>query len=573
MFLPRRRPVPRIEDWHTLVLWSEVFPHARVTKDDLVEQVRRVGKYRGLRILTAIDTIALREGAAVAATQVALVNEFARNLPLLHRPVVAEAQKGRIVFAPEPLAILASYITQHGAEVEPDEARVMDGFMNAILMVNELFGAEQIDIQRSAATARPGIDPLESFLPMELRAAALDDEPFDHLVARIHAFVKWARQQPIDKNPHFDIDAAFIAIFGYAYEDLTAAGLIVRHYFRSIDSVPQLHNLDPILDVEFLVAPLQVQGPVRDFVQTHSLPIGELAPILAERDRMTAAALLPLQKRPLIGLGNGRFACPNLTFLSASLGIGLFHRLAEYHGAQGHRLKFYHFFARFLQDHTESTIRLAVVKRNALVLPEFKYKVGKKQKDSSDVILVEGRRAIFFDVCIKRLNTEKSLNAAELESMERDIDDMILAQAKQLDGRIADFRAGAYTINGLGPSDIDEIIPVAVTHQSIHGWAATRRYIDRRLREQGHLQNGPRLEIISLAELETLVQAFDGDLSFAALLTERRTHPQEISRGRSLKNFLLLDAGWDGKDKSKNFGFGDWFDSVAVAKLTEWGFA
>jgi hypothetical protein len=467
---------------------------------------------------------------------------------------------------------LAGYIIQHGAENEAEPELVMNGFLNAVLMVNELYGSEQMEIQRSAAAASPDVDVLESFLPVELRAAAIDDEPMDHLIARIHDFVQWARKQSPAAKPYCDIDAAFMGIFGYTYEDVTAAGLLVRHYFRSIDSVAQLRTLNPIVDVEFLVGPLKVQAPVRDFAQLYSVPIAQLAAELAARDRMSAAALLPLQKRPLVALRNGLYACPSLTFLSAALGIGLFHRLAEFYGAQGHRQRFYAFFARFLQAHTASTIARAVGKRLVVVVPEFDYRIGKKRIDTSDAILIEGRRAIFFDVCNKRLNTELSLNAADLESLRRDIDGMILDQAKQLDGRIADFRAGAYTINGVGTADIDEIIPVAITHQSIHGWAATRRYVDRRLRESDYLQTGPRLEIIALSELETLVQAFDGDLSFADLLTARANHPNEVARGRSLKNYLLLDGDWDGQDRSENVGFRDWFDTVAKAKLMEWGF-
>lgn len=572
MFAPRPRPVPRVSDWHTLVTWDEIYPRAAVTKADLIAQVHRIGVNRGLRLITAIDNIALRDGASRPDTQLALATEFTKTSPLVRPGLLGEVRKGRIAFAPESLVILAGYIVQHGLEEEPDESLVMTAFMNALLMINQLYGEEQLAIRAAAQAARPNGDPLESFLPMELRNAALDDEPFDHLVARLHAFVTWARQQPKGKRPYVDIDAAFLEMYGRTYEDVAAAGLIVRHYFRMIDSIPQLKNLDPILNIEFLVAPLLDKQPLRDFVAARATSIAELRPILAARDRMTAAALLPLQKRPFVDLGNGNYALPNMLFLSASIGIGLFHSLAEYFGAKGKRERFNHFFAQFLQQHTEETIRRAVAKRGAPVYPEFRYPNTKPRIDSSDVFLIEGRRAIFFDVCTKRLNTENSLNAADLESMERDIDGMILSQAKQLDGRIADFRAGLYDIEGLTIADIDEIIPVAVTHQSIHGWAATRRYVDRRLREEKLLQIGPRLEIVSVAELETLVQALNGDLSFADLFERRRNHAEEIARGRSLKNFLLLNDGWDGKDRSENAGFRKWFDTVGAAKLAEWGF-
>ena len=280
---------------------------------------------------------------------------------------------------------------------------------------------------------------VSSLLPIELRASALEDEPFDNLVGRLYAFIKWARKQDPTIVANLDIDAAFMAIFGYSFEDLTAAGLITRHYFRSISSVPQLKLLNPIVDVEFLVAPLTVQAPIRDFLISYSTPIADLAKLLQPRDRMSAAALLPLQERPFVALGNGLYACPSLTFLSASLGIGLFHRLSRYYASKNRRHTFYHFFGRFLQDYLHHTVSISVDKRSAQAVPEFKYRVGKQQKDSSDLILIDGRTAVFFDVCNKRLNTELSLNVADLKTMQDDIDAMILSQAKQLNGRVNDF--------------------------------------------------------------------------------------------------------------------------------------
>jgi hypothetical protein len=567
LFAPGQRPAPQLGDWKTLILWSEVFPNAQITKADLIRQVERVGRYRGLRLIGAINSIVRSRGVLSLEVQLPLANEFTKNLPLVRKSILVEVLKGRVLLTEEPLAILAGYIIQHGVEYEPEPDLTMNGFTNALLMVNELYGIEQIEIQRAAEELSPDTDRLESFLPMELRAAAIDNEPIENLIARIHAFVKWAREQSPSIKPHFDIDAAFIAIFGYSYEDITTAGLIVRHYFCTISSIPQ-QTLDPITDIEFLVASLTVQEPVRSFAQLHSLPIAQLAKELSTRDRMTAAALLPLQKHPLVDLGHGRYACPSLTFLSSALGIGIFHRLAEYY--REHRISFYGFFARFLEEYTARTVERAVAKRHVAVVREFRYGGKKQRKNSSDVILIEGRYAIFFDVCNKRLKAELSLNDADLQSMHSDIDAIILDQAKQLNGRIADFRAGNYTINGISAADIDDIIPVAITHQSIHGWAATRRYIDRRLREQGLLQIGPRLEFISLADLETLVQIFDGDMSFADLLTARAQHPSEVVRARSLKNYLMLNAGWNGKGDLDNVFFEDWFRTITV-KLEEWG--
>lgn len=68
------------------------------------------------------------------------------------------------------------------------------------------------------------------------------------------------------------------------------------------------------------------------------------------------------------------------------------------------------------------------------------------------------------------------------------------------------------------------------------------------------------------------MQAFDGDLSYSEVLSTRASHPEEIARGRSLKNYLLLNAGWNGKDRRTMPGYDEWFAGVAEVKLEAWGF-
>lgn len=151
MFLPSRPQAQRrIADWQELIMWSEIFRGTTVTRADLVDQVKRVGVNRGLRLVTAINTIALRHGETSAGVQAALAADLTKGLPLVRQPISDEIRRGRVLFSSEQITILAGYIIQYGASNEPDPDHVMDAFINAVLMVNELFGEEQLQVREAA---------------------------------------------------------------------------------------------------------------------------------------------------------------------------------------------------------------------------------------------------------------------------------------------------------------------------------------------------------------------------------------------------------------------------------------
>jgi len=577
------RPPQRVAaDWHVLLLWSEVNPGFTPNRDTLLaallNRLSLLGRFRGLRLITAINCLALTHGQERADVQIGLARDFGKALPIkLHDTVIRMVSEGRILFGAEQLAILASFVVQHGVTDEPRPDDATSAFVEACLIVNELFGVEQIALKDAAySELEPKLAPdrraamLEAFLPMEIRSAALDTEPTDGLLWRMTSFVEWARaKNPTDRD-YCDINGALRDIFGLDYEELISAGLLVQAYFNSLKTVQDVLERNPIMSSDLLISPLSDNRAQR-YLDAVSMPLDDLIRELAGRDGMSAAALVPVQRRPLIEVAPHQYACPIPAFLGCGLGIGLYHRLAEYFGAKGRRSRFHHFFAAFLQKYAENTTRTALDKTGAPVVGEFKYYKGKQHFDSSDYFVIEGRRIIFFDVCNKRLNTETSLNEARLDSMHSDIDDMIIEQAKQLHGRIQDFKDGKYTIAGLGADKFDDIVPVAVTHQALHGWAATRAYIDRRLRERGYLQQGPRLEVIALSEIETLVQAFDGELSLSELFERRRTHSDEVARGRSLNNYLLLHGEWDGRNRRRIPGLDEWLKETVEAQLIAWG--
>jgi hypothetical protein len=193
-----RQAAERLRDWRKLLSWSDLL-EGSPTRDDLIAQVSGIGRNRGLRILTAMQAITIRDGVTGLETQIALAREFVATASVLRTPVLDLVAKGRVLFAEEQIAILASYLIQHGAVIEPDETLVIDSLLKSILIVNELFGQEQINLHRSSKQQlelqRCGAHDLESFLPVELRAAAMDSEPLDQLIARLYTFVNWARAQ------------------------------------------------------------------------------------------------------------------------------------------------------------------------------------------------------------------------------------------------------------------------------------------------------------------------------------------------------------------------------------------
>ena len=238
------------------------------------------------------------------------------------------------------------------------------------------------------------------------------------------------RYQSVRGN--FDVDVAFQSIFGQSYEDVTAAGLVVWNYFRNINSSTALKDLDPILNVELIVAPLTEQEPVRQFIATESItaPL-ELIPLLAPRDRMSRRLVAAASEAAAHRFGQWPIRLSKLRHSSLRRsGLACFIDLPSSTENKAIASSSTPSSQSSCSRIRKGIISLSVSKRDARIFGELEYRVGKRRLDSSDVIVVEGRTAIFFDVCNKRLNTELSLNAADLDSMRADIDSMILDQAE-----------------------------------------------------------------------------------------------------------------------------------------------
>src|SRR5262249_16016983 len=150
------------------------------------------------------------------------------------------------------------------------------------------------------------------------------------------------------------------------------------------------------------------------------------------------------------------------------------------------------FFGKVFELYVRRSIQRAIPDSDSLarrVYPEFVYPVrGVGDRKSSDVIVIYRDSAIFVEATASRIRMENTAISGDLASFEADIEKIIPTIAKQLTGRISDFRAGLYTIGGLTPREIRRIQPVIATLHSMPESSFTWEYFDQKRREHGLLQ-------------------------------------------------------------------------------------
>jgi hypothetical protein len=111
------------------------------------------------------------------------------------------------------------------------------------------------------------------------------------------------------------------------------------------------------------------------------------------------------------------------------------------------------------------------------------------------------------------------------EAVESSIKAIFLKKAKQLDGRIRDFLAGAYSFDGVDVGNVKRIFPIIVTEQSVPQVISLWRRIREVIAEHGFLQDWECANFACAEEIEMLFMGSDGRLDLEGILTRKAVSP------------------------------------------------
>lgn len=174
--------------------------------------------------------------------------------------------------------------------------------------------------------------------------------------------------------------------------------------------------------------------------------------------------LNPLEYYPLVKIGSYYYG-PLITLLIWRMTSGVYFDLVK-------ESRFGHPFGLAFQDYILEASKKILIEPMR-VLPECKYKINKKEKDSVDIILLQTEAAIFVEVKAKRVQLKTKTQLIKTDALAKDLD-LLSDDIVQLYSAMEDYFANAYPHLPYNPAL--KIYPLIVT---LEDWYLIGRDADR----------------------------------------------------------------------------------------------
>lgn len=273
-----------------------------------------------------------------------------------------------------------------------------------------------------------------------------------------------------------------------------------------------------------------------------ALPIERMRARLLRETRAgrSAYAVTTLRQRPLIYARRGYLVCPSPRFLKERFTSGIYWTIAD-SLPERRRLRFFRYFGELFEEYVSRALTRMIPDGGGLarrLFREFPYQAAHGEVRTSDLMVVYGRSAVFFEVNSARLQTQTTVRG-DPKAFERDAGKMIIENAKQLARVITDFRQGRFQLGETSSRDIDRIYPVIVTLQTfpqlpqIWSWLS-HWMVAKKVKLDGA---GVRpLQVLDSEEIENLEAIVQNGYSISDVLEAKCSSKY---REESLKNFLF----------------------------------
>lgn len=272
-----------------------------------------------------------------------------------------------------------------------------------------------------------------------------------------------------------------------------------------------------------------------------ALPIQRMkARLLREtRASQSAYAVMTLRQHPLVYARQGYLVCPSLRFLKERFTSGIYWTVAD-SLPKPRRLRFFRYFGELFEEYVSRALTRMIPEGGGLarrLFREFPYPSARGEVRTSDLMVVYGRSAVFFEVNSARLQTQTTVRG-DPKAFERDAGKMIIENAKQLARVITDFRQGRFQLGETTSRDIDRIYPVIVTLQTFPQLPQVWGWLSHWMVAKGVTFSGigvRPVQVLDCEELENLEAIVQNGHSISDVLEAKCSSEY---REESFKNFL-----------------------------------
>ena len=164
----------------------------------------------------------------------------------------------------------------------------------------------------------------------------------------------------------------------------------------------------------------------------------------------------------------------------------------------------------------------------------------KHQNDGPDVVVSEEPDVAFVEIGIDRPNMLETIVRGDLASFDKDVEEILLHRAEQLDRKIDDFLSGDLSFDGVSAADVRRIHPVICLIDGFPVEGPLYERIKRRFVNAGYLQQGlvEPFAIISVEEFEYLCAQVEAGRKLTGIL--RAKAQKELPLGHeSVRDYLI----------------------------------
>lgn len=245
--------------------------------------------------------------------------------------------------------------------------------------------------------------------------------------------------------------------------------------------------------------------------------------------------LNPLEYYPLISIGQ-HYYCPLINFLMWRITSGLYFDLVN-------DKNFGHPFGLAFQDYLLEISQKILDPEKTEVIPEQKYKVGKDEEDSIDIILSQKESAFFVEAKAKRLQAKSKSQLLSEDAINKDLE--ILAEdVAQVYATIHDHKNGHY--KHFRYNESVKIYPLVVTLEDWFLMGDNVKSLEERVKEKLKEKDIPLIYIddipytvCSTKNYEQLVQVLNKN-KITEIMSKWMPF---INEGHNFGNFLIKNYG------------------------------
>ncbi len=552
LFVPPTRPMRHgeMENIKAYVKYSEIFGR-EPTIEEFEARLQGIGLRSLMATLSRLMTILHVDGVATPGLQV-LLRDRALTPAMLERLLRLPDWAERVVFFPQQVLFTMKLAILHAPDRDDPrgDAEFRDPVVELLLMASDF-------LERIEFSDDPGMAEQTLVASMVRNYLLNMNEQVRYLIPRASLFyLTLPFEAELRHDPDFlDLPATFLAATGFNLTDYLAFGFVIfawwssQSYLRgTYDGIHDGINPDTFF-AESTMNPAHAERLLRSF--TYDYEAAKTA--IAARPGNPAHHsydFRPFLERPLYQAHDKLIVPFHLGYLEARFTNGMFWTISDYLAGAA-REQFRRFFGKIFETYVHRTFARAIPDTAPLVrrvFRDFTYPTPKGERKTSDVVLLYPKTAIFLDTTATRIRFEATAVSENITAFDKDIEQIILSNARQLTDRIRDFRAGYYKFGGVSHKEIVRIFPVIVTIHSIPEstpiWDRIRRMLaDRRLLTDERVEP---LQLIDVEEIEVLEALLAQGVSFLDILEARAADPERRNIG--LKNFLIAKYSREGNE-------------------------